>query len=305
LTALIALLSILAVLTLPACTSDSSPVKELSLHAPRSFGYVIGDRIEHHISMTIARSYELEKGFLSKPGSLNDWLELIRIDVQETASLTERHYELLATYQLFKGVEATQTLTIPSLTLRINDGDNSIEVSTPAWPFSFGPLVSGAAQSGASPIRPPTTPARLSLQSHLWMLAAMTAGILLIALYCAWRYDLLPFLQRHPRPFTRACRALKKLPGDSDIRSYRAALRIVHQALNETAAETLFLDRLAPFYEQHPAMAGLRQETEAFFAVSRKVFFGQTEESEQQEFPLGRIDRLCRQYREKENSLRR
>jgi len=133
----------------------------------------------------------------------------------------------------------------------------------------------------------------------------MTAGILLIALYCSWRYDLLPFLQRHPRPFTRACRALKKLPGDSDARSYRAALRIVHQALNETAAETLFLDRLDPFYEQHPAMAGLRQETEAFFAVSRKVFFGQTEESEQQEFPRERIDHLCRRYREKENSLRR
>jgi len=247
--AFVTVLAVLAILTLPSCASDSSPVKDLSLHAPRSFGYVIGDRIEHRISMTIARSYELEKGFLPGPGSLNDWLELVRIDVQETASLTERHFDLLVTYQLFKGVEAPQTLTIPPLALRINDGDNSIEVSTPAWPFSYGPLVARTAQSGANRIRPPKTPARLSLRPHLWMLAAMTAGILLIALYCAWRYDLLPFLQRHPRPFTRACRTLKKLHERTDVQSYRAALRIVHQALNETAGETLFLDRLDRFYE--------------------------------------------------------
>jgi mxaA protein len=301
----IGLLSMLAILTLPACTSDSSPVKKLSLYAPRSFGYVIGDKIQHSISMTVARPYELEKGFLPKPGPLNDWLELAGIDWKEEGSLTERRYELLVTYQIFKNVEAPQTLTIPALTMRAHDGDNSIGISTQAWSFSFAPLVSSAAQSGSNPIRPPQAPLRLPLQPHLWMLAAMTAGFLLIAFYCAWRYDLLPFLQRRPRPFTRGCRALKKLQGGSDTQSYRTALRIMHKALNETAGETLFLDRLNRFYEQHPAMADLCQETEAFFTVSRKIFFGRTDESVQQEFPLERIDHLCRRYREKENSLRR
>lgn len=302
---LIALLSVLAILTLPSCASDASPVKDLSLQTPRAFGYVIGDKIQHSITMTVARPYELEKGFLLKPGPLNDWLELAGIDCREAGSLTERHYRLLVTYQIFKGVEAPKTLTIPALTLRIHDGGNSIEVSTPAWPFSLRPLGSGAAQSGSTPIRPAQAPVRLSLQPHLWMLAAMTAGILLIAFYCAWRYDLLPFLQRHPRPFTRACRALKILHDGADARSYRAALRIVHQALNETAGETLFLDCLDRFYKQHPAMAALRSETEAFFAASRQVFFGDTEKQARQDFPLGRIDRLGRLYRVKENSLRR
>jgi mxaA protein len=278
----------------------------IELHAQRDFGYVMGEPIRNTIEVRVAKPFELESDFLPQPGSaVNDWLEVRQVEWKREDRGDETIYRIAITYQVFKGVREPETQAVPPLPLRFRDGDRHIEVDAPAWSFTLAPLIPPKTPDENVTLRGDVPLPAYPTGQHETALAGFLVGIAALLLYAAWRLGLPPFRATSAPPFARAGRALKKLrrqPATNEV--YREALRLVHGAINETAGYTVFAGRLDRFLVEHPEFDGLREQFEAFFAVSQRLFFAPVEPGILSDYALARLEKLCRESRTVERRRR-
>lgn len=242
---------------------------------PRAFGYQVGDVLFRRITVQVPDGLVLDESSVPQPGARGRALELRRVYRRPSAGHEAGQIELTLEYQVFLAPTQVRTLEMPVVTLRFIGPPRNQDLRIDAWPVTVAPLVPvdvsprrglGELQLDATPPLIDTSAARLRL------LAYGVAAMLLLA-WLAHVYLALPWWSRRHRPFTTTWRALRSaLPSGVAARRRQVFLHI-HEALNQTAGETVFEHGLDRFLQAHPRFEPLRQDLAEFFAQSRHEFF--------------------------------
>lgn len=267
----------------------------IELDTPRNFGYSLGDKITLTAHIDVPLFYTLETGFLPSPGPVTEWLRLTSIE--SIPPKPGKDYALAITYQVFKSVRATEELTIPPLPIRFMHRGKPESGSLPAWTFSYNPLIPASKADSLIEAEPESPPRLIGDETHSRRLTYLLAGLLLVVVYIVWFYGKIPFLERYSGAFGTSCKKikkLKKLPPSNSVT--REALQCFHHALNELAGETVFAAQLPDFFARYPKFSPLQKQTEALFAVSQQVFFGEAA-GEIPEIGAEHIEKLCLLFR--------
>lgn len=256
----------------PAAEPDA-PQLGAQAEEPRAYGYQVGDVMTRRIAVQVPAGLRLDESSLPPVGRLGHAFELRRADWQ---ALRAGQHQLLLEYQVFLAPVAVRTLELPPVILRFAGQPRTQELRIDAWPVTVAPLVPvevsprrglGDLQPDAEPPLIDTTAARQRL------LAGAVVAALLLA-YLAHVYLGLPWLARRRRPFESAWRALHgPAGGGSAAEQHRQGLLALHEALNRSAGAVLFETGIDAFLAAQPRFAGLREELQQFFALSRQAFF--------------------------------
>ncbi len=245
---------------------------------PRAFGYQVGDTLTRDVTVRAPDGMVLDESSVPQPGARGNAIELRSVAHASRARTGGREHEFRFVYQVFFSPPQVRTLELPGFKLRFSGLPRGEEARVEAWPITVAPLVpvDASPRRGLGDLRPDvapplidTAPARLRLTGYAIALTALLAWL-------AHVYIGLPWWRRRHRPFGLAWAALRETGAASldglGPRS-RNALRLLHEALNQTAGEILFESGIARFVEEHPRFAPLRADLVKFFAQSRRAHF--------------------------------
>lgn len=276
---------LLLVLALPAA---AAPPITVHLETPRPYGYLIGDTLALTVAVDAPPGLKLDEAALPRPGAVNRWLELRRVETRPQAG---GGYRIALEYQTFHAPLTVKTLTIPGLRLGFVGGATA---EVPSWSFTATPIKDLAVLSGAGqqPLRPDAPPNPLPVAG--WRSATLVSAAVALAalLWLAWLCGLLPYWHkgRHYVAALRSLRRLARLPQDET--ALRAGYTAVHRAFNQTLGQPLFAEKLAEFFDGNSRYRPVRADMEAFFAASYRLFFGSG--AQPADFSLERLAALCR-----------
>jgi mxaA protein len=246
---------------------------------PRTFGYVLGDKIRREVHLTVHPDYRLDEESLPEAGRLDRWLEIADAEVHSETDRRGRHYRLVFTYQLRNAPAAPETVAIPQQNLRLLGEMQAVTTLVPTLRVTVAPLTwaVGADRITGSSLQQDRPPAPLPVRERQRRLAWTGAALLVLLLFAAWRRGFRSFMARENLPFARAVRELKRLqPAPEAPAQYRAGLKVVHDAINRTAGRAVFAHNLDEFFASHPEFAPLRDEFDLLFAASGRLFFAHT-----------------------------
>lgn len=279
-------------------------VVSFAIETPPPFGYSIGDLVMHKITLSVERPVKLVESLLPQPGRVKNWLELREIRKYNRHGLSNTQYTIELIYQLFKSVEETENLTIPTWNIVLDSDSQRVEIPVPKWDFSYAPLIPQQIADEHVEIRPSMKPEPISMTLQAWVLRGCLFGLALVLMYLAWFYDKLPFFRRHPRPFATAYIQLKKLSkAHPEIDYYHSGFRTLHRAFDETAGKTVFADCLDAFFDVNLAFKALDTDAQLFFEVSRQVFFQEEPVELRKRYSFPWLLDLCKRFRAIEYSL--
>jgi mxaA protein len=271
--------ALLALLTACSSAPDGTFSPEVRLAAPRDYGYVMGDVIEHALSLDVADTYPLDTAALPQPGALNEWLAIRDLRWEAHHAGSRNRYRIQIAYQIFKGVRAPETVVIPPLPLRLI-GPSPREIQSPAWPFTLVPVIPPELPNEQIEVRAPLPPETLST-AQAWRGLMTWSGVAALALALL---GLRMFLKsRRSRPFAQACRRMDKTRHNANPETLLHSARLLHRAFDQTFGETLFAGDIERFCLAHPTFAPLQDQLVKFFALSQTLFF-------ETGVPLGDID---------------
>ena len=265
-------IALLTALLLGGCSSvnqaDRAP--EIALDASRDYGYVLGDRIEHTLTVRLPAGEALDLASLPQPGPINDWLVLRDSRWEPAPAGAAKVHRLHVSYQIFKGVRAPEPVSIPPLTLRL-DGSDARELATPAWSFTLAPVIPPNETDETLILRDPHPPSPADSMALTRRMSLSLAGSGLIGPLFGLRAFL---LRRKIRPFAQARGELRRLLASGrDAESLRHAARCLHRAFDQTFGKTLFSGQIEFFLAEHPTFAPLREQLTAFYEWSQHLFF--------------------------------
>ena len=278
-------------------------VETLEVTTPRPFGYVIGDTIEHRISLVLDPGFELDPESVPGPGRAGRWLALNASGLEsEERNGTTRH-SIRLRYQIVNAARSVIGAGTPPLSLRILGPEGDLPVVIPAWGFTFGPIVMPEDRpAGRTPrLRPALPPPPFETDVRAVRVTAL--GLLALGLIVLIVRERLAgrFAAPSGRHFDRAWRRLRRRPKESDpADAFAKALVEVHTAFNATAGRAVFRHDLARFFAEHPRFEPLRTPIEAFFADSGKLLYGCSEAAPGTVPSLERLRDLCRACRDVE-----
>jgi mxaA protein len=278
-------------------------IKQLEYITPRAYGYVIGDELEYRLRLDTDSSFRLDPDSLPAAGRLNTWLELRPPLVNEHITGKIKSYDIVLTYQLINAPYQLETLFTPSHTLLLSNGSESLPVQVFEWGFTASPLISkrAAASTYILDLQPEHFPPLMPVRTYVRNLALFGLVIISGLLFLLYAYGTIPFWRRTNGPFAYAYQRLQRLAIRDAREGYRDALRIAHQALNQTAGRVVFMDGLDAFFNTHPNFVPCRAGIERLFSDSRIVFFESTGISSDHQ--INWLIGLCRQCRDIERGL--
>ena len=261
----------------PTPHSGAQPPMQLSASTdePRAFGWQIGAVVSRHISVHAPDGLVLDEAGVPQPGGRGKALELRRI-ARSTANVPGGlRLEMTLDYQVMLSPAQTRTLEMPSFVLHFEGQPRPQDLRIEAWPLVVSPLapVDASPRHGLGELRPDTAPPLIDTAAAQHRLSAYGALIVAGLSYLAWVYLGLPWWRSGRRPLTLAWRALRGLRDDSPQPQWRAALRRLHGALNQTAGEVVFEGGLDRFVNAQPRFKPLRADLGEFFQLSRQEFF--------------------------------
>ncbi|HEX4598933.1 MAG TPA: hypothetical protein VH278_14155 [Burkholderiaceae bacterium] len=260
-------LSALTALTLLPALAGALPLETVE---PRPFGYTIGDVLERRLLVDPVRDGRLDPASLPRPGRYGRWFQL--------RAVTPAPDGVRLAYQIVNEPPQPDQENLPSLSVRVIGADGRVHDAA-IGPFTvamapvahFGPNQIVQADN----IRPDLNPKPIDTSRRRRRLVLYAAVLIALA-----AVQLAPALARRlgwrqAGPFTRARRALRRrrLRGD-DVATRSAALRRLHQALDEAAGATVALDNVERLLLEHPWLAPVRADVQALLADSRAAFFG-------------------------------
>ncbi len=280
-------------------------VEHLSVKTPRPYGYVIGDVIEHEVSLVLDPGFELDRASVPEPGRVTRWLSLNEASHEgERRNGASRHTIRLR----FQVVNAAQSVTpagTPPLSLRIVGPENDFPVIVPAWAFTISPMLPpGERPAGQLPdLRPALPPGPIPTDMRLVRATALGALALGLAALVGGRYVAERTGRRARRHFDRAYRRIQnRMRGPASSGAYLDALIEMHTAFNATAGHAVFEHDLPRFFVEHPRFEPLRAPIAALFTESGTVFYGDGPTPAARDGGLNRVRDLCRACRDVERS---
>ncbi|OED38126.1 hypothetical protein AB833_20820 [Chromatiales bacterium (ex Bugula neritina AB1)] len=250
----------------------SNACAELQVQQPsRAHGYFIGDVLVQRVRLTTS-----EAGSLTAPEPLDEQritTYLYRLAVTEI--LAQEHVWLELKYQIINSPPATETITLPAVTLT-SEADN--ELTLEPWPFTVSPLTSkldssnGAALSILPDRRPLDVIEAVDDKPLKLSVAALLTTLALWLLWWVYRH----FTDSHTLPFARANRAIRRLPGTQHDTEPQAFIAL-HHAFNYAAGKTINTSSLDDLYAAVPWLVDYKDSVETFYRASAARFFQQAE----------------------------
>ncbi len=250
---------------------------------PRAYGYSVGDVVQRRVQLQLPPGWSLDMDALPRSRRPGQALELrhARLDGDR----------LLLDYQVFLAPTEVRTLEMPPLLLRFVGADGVDgagraegaargvpgvrEVRVDAWPLTVAPLAPAdvSPREGLGAMRPDVPAAPIDTKPHQQRLRVLAA--LLLATGAAWAHLHLglPWWGRRQRPFAQTWRQLRSWPEQASAEQARAAMQLVHAALNRSDGQVLFAGGVAAFVGRHPRFAPLQPALSAFFDRSQAAFF--------------------------------
>jgi mxaA protein len=268
-------LALAAVLT---AEEGVAQVRSINLEAPRPFGYLIGDVIRLQVDVTLDEAFSLLPASLPKARSVNYWLDLKSIVVDDLGTRGGQHrYRLILDYQTFYSPLAPTPLEIPGFTLTATDGTTQAEGEVPGWRFLTSPLreITRGKADKAVTLRDDREPQLLSTLPYRSAALASGVGMVLLLGMLAHHRAWWPFKEQRKRPFARATRAVQDaLTKGGEAEGYLHSLLSLHRAFDTTAGRRILADDVPAFLERWRAFRPLQSDIGRFFEASRRAFFG-------------------------------
>ncbi|QIB35763.1 nonribosomal peptide synthetase MxaA [Ancylobacter pratisalsi] len=271
---------------------------DVTLYAPRPFGYVIGDTITLSADVALDPSLKIDPASLPQPRPVDYWLDLKAVRLTDRGTREgARRYRLDLVYQTFYAPLEPKRLVIPALALAAVSDDRRVELAIPPWSFVMSPLREIAGGSGeAMTPRPDIMPRPIATRRALMLSFIGLALAALGAALIGWQRGWWPFHRRRDRPFLRAARSVRAAVGLSPP-DYDTALLALHRAFDATAGERVFAEDLDAFLAAHPGFEPARHDIARLFTASRDVFFAAEAGAAQQELPAERLAELAARLR--------
>jgi mxaA protein len=257
--------------------TSNAVVKSIVIRAPRDIGFFAGDLVKADIDLVVADGYAIEPASLPHPGPIDYWLDLRSIDVEDVSDRGERRYRLKLLYQNFYDALDARPQAIPTFTLRLVKGGETVTADIPAWNIGVSPLreIAPPVQDDPKDYMRADADTPMVKTQALWRATILTAlaslaALALLAHDRAWW----PFLDRPARVFASAGRRLRKLEIRSSLdEAYLEGLLILHRGIDQTDGRRVLADDLPDFLLRHPGFAPLAEGFAHFFKASRLAFF--------------------------------
>jgi mxaA protein len=283
---------------------DKKYVRLSTIEPVRDSGYTVGDLITRTVTMEVKKPYKLLDTSLPIVGYEKRYQgQVIGIELRDIKKVEEEKsdstvYTIDLTYQIFTRNVVAKPAALPPEFVKIQGEKEVYAFRIPSWNFRISPIaVFGEVklESDMSPFRGPLLKTdereQLTLKIALAILVLSALGLLYILGVHAW-------LPRMGGPFARAYRELRKLkklaPTDETL---KLGLTAVHKAFNRSYGNSIFSDDVDAFIANKPVFVAIRPEIEKFFALSRQMFFNQTDaqpmSADQHEW-LRQFTRRCR-----------
>jgi mxaA protein len=262
-----------------------------TIDQPRGFGYLIGDVMSQRIALRV-HGYPFEPAMLPPLERTGAWLERRAAKI-ETDANGQRWLSL--EYQVINAPPALTVIALPALTLRAHSAAGPL-LTVAAWPVSIAPITPqrpvekgdlGDLQPDRAAVPLPTLRLR---QQLLVSLAAVALVLCAWAGWWVWRN----YRDARRLPFARAFAELARLDA-ARVDDEPQAWRYVHQALNQTAGQTVHAGSLEALFERAPYLRPLSERVERFYAQSEQRFFATAAVSERYA-----LLELCRDLRHAE-----
>jgi mxaA protein len=258
---------------------NTAPVKILQQDQGRSYGVMVGDRIQHRYLLEVQSSYTLIPSSLPQAGALSYWLELNEVDISTKESADKTLYLIELNYQTFYAPLDVRSLNIPAIPLDFSADQLRYQVRLPDWGFTMSPIKEivpsgvGNGNDVAAFMKPAIAPRMFSLAETNVRLLYLAIAAFFTLLALLWLSGFMPTLGRSP--FVTAAREIRRIKrgGIVSTDDYLACLQVVHKAINHRSDTTVFSDQLEHFLDKHPQFKSLKAELAKFFACSRDAFF--------------------------------
>ena len=273
----------------PSATHRAAGVGVWDLHVdePRGFGWFVGDRVSREIRWAVPDGWVPDMSSLPRTDARGGPVEIVAVDWRSDPKGGEWTARLRVDYQLFVAPDNHRLVDLPGFTVRFNPrraGDAVRTVQVVGGSVLVAPLVTSPVPSAAAwgAWRPDFVPPAISSASwQHWRngglgLAALAAlGLLGRPLLESW-------WRQRALPLARARRgvlaALAEGVESEDLRlgsvAGHTACRQLHAGLDAWAGGALLRDEARVRLGREPAFASLVPEVDAFFVVSRSLFFG-------------------------------
>lgn len=266
--ALLALLALLAgapcLAQQPAPAAPQATVLNPDVASPRPFGYVIGDVVTQRIALD-QDGRPLEPAALPPLERIGNWFE--RQDARIERDATGRRW-LVLDYQIVNVPDELRAIDLPALDLATTSP--GLRLQTDASPLTVAPITPAVvlSRAGLEEMRPDaaaphidTVPLERRLHFALSVAGALLAAWIVLAALRQWR-------ARRRLPFSRACRDIRRLGGEST-----AAWQRLHRALDDTAGHVVRGHNLPSLLLHAPWLAPLEGDLRRFFEASQSRFF--------------------------------
>jgi mxaA protein len=277
----------------------------------KDVGYVIGDIVTRHITLTIKKPYVLieeslpivgyEKTYRGQPiGVYLSGLKHTKKDEGEQIV-----HELTLDYQIFTSSVVAKRAAVLAEYLRLLNTDSKekevVKYRVPMWEFVISPLsvfgqikVEDDMSQFRGPLLMDASRENTRFKILLVLLVLSSLGLLYILGKGAW-------LPRMGGPFAKAYRTIKKQTDSPQ--GIQNAVSSMHAALNASAGHSLFSDNLDQFLAKKPAFKAIKSEIQQFFGLSNQVFFEANPSHNLGSEPVAWLKQFCRRCRDCERGL--
>ncbi len=297
------LAAVLAGLLLTVSPPADAAVEHLSVKTPRAFGYVIGDTIEHEVSLALDPGFELDLQSIPEPGRVSRWLSLNHVTHEDRNRDGTSRHTIRLRFQVVNAAQSVIGAGTPPMSLRIVGPEDDFPVVVPGWAFTISPMLPPENRPpGRLPdLRPALLPEPASTTMRTARVTALGVLVLGLVALIARQHLAGRFGMRTHGHFERAYRRIQhRMRGPEAPVAYADALVEMHAAFNATAGRAVFEHDLERFFVEHPRFKSLRAPISALFAESGAVFYGSGTDSTADTRSLNSVRDLCRACRDVE-----
>lgn len=293
---------------LPSVSSKFVSVKEINPN--RDAGFVVGDKLQRTMILTVKQPYELIEESLPIVGYEHRYrgqvsgIELTAIDVEEAHESQQTVYTIHLEYQVFKSGRVAKPAILRGEIVKLRQqGSKDIkQFRMPSFNFRTSPLSVYGEVNLKNEMSPFIAPLQLHADKE-WLALKVAAGILVVCLLgLVYILGASTWLPRMGGAFAKAYRKIGKLPDDNQ--GLQQAISTLHEAMHQVAGHSVFGNGIDHFLQQKPGFAAARPEIERFFALSRQVFFDANTPLDLGVPPREWLKKFCRHMRDCERGLK-
>ncbi|MFQ6333319.1 hypothetical protein [Methylophilus sp. 3sh_L] len=289
---------------------DNKFVSVQEINPGRDAGFVVGDKLQRTMILTVKQPYELIKESLPIVGYEHRYrgqvsgIELTAIDVEESKERQQTVYTIHLEYQVFKSGRVVKPAILRGEIVKLRQqGSKDIkQFRMPSFNFRTSPLSVYGEVNLKNEMSPFVAPLKLHADKEWLMLKVAAVVLILCVLGLVYILGTSTWLPRMGGAFAKAYRKIGKLP--EDAQGLQQAISTVHEAMHQVAGYSVFGNGVDQFLLQKPGFAPAKPEIERFFALSRQVFFDASTPLDLGAPPREWLKKFCRHMRDCERGLK-